>query len=260
MTVTSIADCLTMDDGAPVMAVAGIIDAIFDQNSGENFTGPWRLQNLTLRDPADKAVKIAVKFKKEEALPLSSKGKKVYFEMTKGAKGFNGIKIGTDTYNNKSKTVLIITPTCQVSFPDEVKPSGGKSASVHGDDHPPGLEPKPTASQRQPDPNEGEPDRPTPSRTETANNRFAQRNQGQTVAAKERESIKPPSAPVYGGTVGMAINNAVKLAQDAGLIPGTVAFNKFIYEISSDLIRISLALESGRLAAVAKDRETTAGQ
>lgn len=68
-----------------------------------------------------------------------------------------------------------------------------------------------------------------------------------------------PLQPVFGGTVGMAINNAVKLAADGGIMPGTEAFNQFIHEVASDLVRIALAMERGQLAVKCADRVKAGG-
>jgi hypothetical protein len=74
------------------------------------------------------------------------------------------------------------------------------------------------------------------------------------------EPIKP-AAPAQvqkhhpmGATVGMAINNAVNVAREVGIQPGTKAFSKFIYEVASDILRVSEMLEAGRLAPAVKER------
>lgn len=69
----------------------------------------------------------------------------------------------------------------------------------------------------------------------------------------------PPSgnAPVFGATVGMAINQACALLKEKPLEPtylNSPQFSKDLYTLASDIIRIARVLEAGKLAPSAKDR------
>jgi len=75
--------------------------------------------------------------------------------------------------------------------------------------------------------------------------------------APQRPAL-PQTEGVLGMTVGMAINNAVKLiGQDDCSMDylKSLQFSKDVHTIASDLIRVSKALEKGNLADHPKDRE-----
>ena len=83
------------------------------------------------------------------------------------------------------------------------------------------------------------------------------------VAGQRMPDGTEPTQPVYGGTVGMAMKEALalltrELTRDE-LIEQLVSqsFWKAVHEVSSDIIQVSLLLEKGRLAPSVKER--TAG-
>ena len=80
------------------------------------------------------------------------------------------------------------------------------------------------------------------------------------VAGQRLPNGMEPMAPVFGATVGMAIKEAlVLLTTDLGhddIISSVITphFWKAVHEVSSDIIRVSLLLEKGKLAPPVRDR------
>ena len=58
----------------------------------------------------------------------------------------------------------------------------------------------------------------------------------------------PPLVSVYGGTVGMAIKEACTVVNHIGTNPFGPEYSKQVWQIASNLIRVSQALEAGKLA------------
>lgn len=72
--------------------------------------------------------------------------------------------------------------------------------------------------------------------------------------APQRPSPPPNGQPaVLGMTVGMALNNAIRLIQARGQ-EEDVSLSEEIYNLASDIIRLSRVLEEGKLAPKEKDR------
>lgn len=71
----------------------------------------------------------------------------------------------------------------------------------------------------------------------------------------------PPSratgghAPVHGATVGMCLKEACSICGQLGTDPFSPEYYRQVHEIASDLIRVALHLEAGKLAPSAKDRQ-----
>lgn len=70
----------------------------------------------------------------------------------------------------------------------------------------------------------------------------------------QQPALKPAHAPVYGGTVGMCLKESCNIVNQLGIDPFSPDYYKQVYEISSDLIRVALQLEAGKLAPSAKER------
>lgn len=118
----------------------------------------------------------------------------------------------------------------------------GPPQSYHGQGHgpdnrPPQRQQGPPPSQHSGPPRQGPP---------------AQSQQGPP------QGQRPATMPVHGQTVGMAVNNAVKIITGWDVPPvyfSTSAFSLDVYTIASDLIRVAAMLEKGKLATPAKDRK-----
>ena len=62
-------------------------------------------------------------------------------------------------------------------------------------------------------------------------------------------------APVHGATVGMCLKEACSICGQIGTDPFSPEYYRQVHEIASDLIRVALHLEAGKLAPSAKDRQ-----
>lgn len=88
------------------------------------------------------------------------------------------------------------------------------------------------------------------------------RQEGMRDEPRHEQHTEPRREPVLGQTVGMAINNAVRLVSstdeskklDYVLSP---EFSRSVFIVASDLIRISKLLEKGDMAKPAKERGQT---
>lgn len=95
---------------------------------------------------------------------------------------------------------------------------------------------------------------------------MTQAEQAARPAAPQRPPVKPDGkhAPVFGATVGACMNKAVDIVTANGdgtggaLDPMSPAFYQAVYFVASDLVRLSLLLEEGKLAPSAKERTKAA--
>lgn len=62
----------------------------------------------------------------------------------------------------------------------------------------------------------------------------------------------------HGAQVGACVNKAVDVTSELGVNPSDPIFYRTVYEIASDLIRVSQMLERGELAPSAKERQAAA--
>lgn len=63
------------------------------------------------------------------------------------------------------------------------------------------------------------------------------------------QAVKEKPIRVHGAVVGCCLKEAVGIAKEIGIQPRTPEFNRFIWQVSSDLIRVYQSLEEGKLAA-----------
>jgi hypothetical protein len=76
-----------------------------------------------------------------------------------------------------------------------------------------------------------------------------------------RPAAAPASGPIFGATVGMAINQAIGIIKDTcpdATLPTyylTADFSKDLHTLASDILRVAALLEKGKLAPAVKDRQ-----
>lgn len=130
-----------MQHDMPVMAVSGVVDSVYERNSGTNNHGDWAIQNIWIKDGKDK---IKVKITDREAIAPTLRGCKIYLCCTNTQSGWQGLKVKDDTYKNKTSKILSCTPSAEISFPD-----GG--ATLPGQQQPaPNQNPAPAQQQSAP--------------------------------------------------------------------------------------------------------------
>lgn len=117
MQVSKISELLVMQHDMPVMAVSGVVDSVFERNTGTNAHGDWAIQNIVIKDGKDK---IKVKVTDREALPMTIRGLKIYLCCTNTNSGWQGLKVKEDTYKGKTNKILSCTSAAEISYPDGV--------------------------------------------------------------------------------------------------------------------------------------------
>lgn len=210
--VVKLSDIATMDDDDVIKAVKGTLTKLYPRKSGVGDNGPWSFESGEL---SDGKTSVKITFKDREALPKEMKGRQIYILAYHGEKGWSGVKKKTDDYKPENPVPMIwVTKTAEVTLVEGGAPA--KEQDAGGDDG--DVAPKTKAG------NPTYQQKPTPA------------------------NITGHNTPVFGGTVGMAIKEGVAWVRELGASPNDPAAFKQIYEIASDLIRISRKLESGELA------------
>lgn len=111
--VIPISQLLQANSGFIPPCVRGIVTDVFDQTSGTNEHGDWKIQNIWIKEGESK---IKVKVTDREALPKSLKGHGVVITCKEGDKGLTGMKVKEDNYRGKSSIILSVTPTATIEW------------------------------------------------------------------------------------------------------------------------------------------------
>jgi hypothetical protein len=218
MKTTPLSEVATTDCGLVIGQTKGQVEAVWDQRKGEGQFGPWTSQDVTLKDGN---VKVKCSFwDKPDMRPYM--GKVIYLMSTPDKKGaIKGLEMKQNNYTKKDGTPV-----------SEKKLNVGKSVKIGTTE-------------------EVEDDIPMGGATED--------DGGFDAAAPTPPPATPapapkPHAPVYGATVGMAINNACEILSSIGTDPFSPEFYKQLHQVASDIARVAQMIEAGNLAPTAKQR------
>lgn len=132
---------------------------------------------------------------------------------------------GNALRGRKNQTIFIIASGSRDDAQIQVDPNAPPASAQAPQQHQ-----APPPQQHQPPPQQQHHNAPPPA---------------QTSAPKNNDPL-----PVFGQTVGMAINNSCEFLR----VSGKPFDAKFVYETASDIIRISRSLEGGKLAPKANDK------
>lgn len=139
-----------MEKGEKPPAIQVTLTKLFDRKSGANEHGEWSIQNGEF---SDGQTAIPCMFKDRPEISKSWKGRELLIECHRGEKGLNGIVVHIDTHDGKTKKVLRITPTAEVSLVD-----GGPAPAVE----PQKAASKPSNAQQQSKPQQAPPPQEKP--------------------------------------------------------------------------------------------------
>ena len=218
MKVSTIQDILTMEEGLPVLCARGKIVKLYKPKTGESDKGPWSFQSGLLSD-GQSSVKFTLNSREE--LPQTFLNKQVVLTAQNGNHGWTGLKTKDEEYNGKVTRVLWVTPTADIQIVTE----GGQPV----EDYPPTPQQDAGPVRRGPAPHD-------------------------TSAAPAQTPTRAAHNPVFGGTVGMCLKEACAIVNALGTDPFSPDYYRQVHEIASDLIRVSLNLEAGKLSPSAKER------
>lgn len=213
MKVSTLAEIREMDNQMVIPAVTATVVSIQAQKSGGTADKPWTLQKIDLSQGNQK---MAAVIWNHDPLPASMKGKQVTMLAFQGDRGWTGLFADDNEYNGKTTRQIKMT-------------QAGTIEAIG------------TGTQPQPEQDSGEGDyspQPKPS-------------QKPEPVYQPKPATPPPnefSAGVFGGTVGMAIKEACIVVNGIGTDPFSPEYCKQIWQFASNLIRVSQALEQGKLA------------
>lgn len=145
-----------------------------------------------------------------------AEGQTITMLSTEGKHGFNGVAVKKVEKGDRTFTNLRITAAANVNMG---QPTGQAQAPVQQNQtQPPMQQPRPTPVQ------------------------------------------EVPASAIHGATVGMAIGRAIDVMGNVGMLSeeslGTKQFAKDLFAVASQIIRVSQAMESGRLAPKPEDQTT----
>ncbi len=143
MQILTIPEVIKMEPDLPVTGVKVKIKNVYKQKNGTKKNGDkWTLQDVVGTDGNND---IAVKIWDLE-IPLSAKGKWFYLLSTKGTKGWSGVKVKDEEYDDKDgkhvvKRVLNVTASAEILSSDEFdgresRPSSGREPDERLPDEP----------------------------------------------------------------------------------------------------------------------------
>lgn len=226
----SIASILNFPDGTPIDAVQGRITAVYPSKTFAGRNGPATVQNAELSDIAGNKIKLVV-WEHPDLGPL--KDKEFVLHNTSQKKAYPGLQIQIGSFVAKKDGKSHKAGDTVKTFELKVTKEGCfQHIEVYNQNKPAGspAATPPAATERAPEARSG----------------------GQVGGSAQTGYIN-------GASVGMAVNNAVKIICDIeGYVPET--FAKQLFTIASDIIRVSRHMENGNLApkAEAAPAKTTA--
>lgn len=120
-TVTKVRELKSHADEQQVLCVRGTVTKLYDRKSGDGAKGPWSFQNFTLKDGEDL---FPVTLNNRDALPKNYKDKLVQISCRQGDKGWTGVKVKLNEYDNKdgdkvSTLTLWVTKSAEIELLDE---------------------------------------------------------------------------------------------------------------------------------------------
>lgn len=198
----------SMEAKMPIVCFTGRITNIYPRRTGEGQNGAWSVQNLVFEQGGER---INVSAWEKEEFPKTMEGKVYTICAFKGQKGWSGVYAS----DGKTKEGAIRREIRTTKSADYIE---GELANQ------PVNAPQPTEHINAPSGNQNAP----------------------TV---KPSAAKPDFAHgVFGGTVGMAIKEACNVVNQLGTDPFSADYSKQVWQVASDLIRVSSALEAGKLA------------
>lgn len=111
MKVMTVKEISTLEDGAAVPAIKGVLTKIEKRKVGKTDIGEWSYENAVLQDSTGE---IKVTFKNREALPADIADKQVHLLSHQGDRGWTGINAKDDEYRGSVKRVLIVGKNAEV--------------------------------------------------------------------------------------------------------------------------------------------------
>lgn len=209
-----ITDILNFPDGTPIDAIQGRISEVYAYEKKTGQKGPYTLQKAYIADVGGNKIKLTV-WDHPDLAPL--KGNEYVLHNTGGTR-YPGIKVRIGSYvATKDGQQHKAGDTVKTLELNVTKNGCFQHVEVFNQNKPAGATPATPVSK--------------PVEAQIG---------GQVGGSAQ-------SAYINGQTVGMAINNAVKIiCEGAGYNPET--FSKQLHVIASDIIRISQTIEKGNLA------------
>lgn len=122
MRVIPLSEVVKMGEGESVPATKGVVTFVGQYYQGISKAGTpnagkaWQLQNVTLADPANKAVTMSLKLDGREAVTNAWKGKTIHLISHQSTKGMTGLVIKMDGKPGKEKLVIKITPSAEITL------------------------------------------------------------------------------------------------------------------------------------------------
>jgi hypothetical protein len=117
-------------DGQQVLAFKGRIKAVYQQTTGTNDHGDYKIQNILVEDGKNE---LKVKLDGRDAIPKTAVGQTFYAVATKSEKhGWVGTKFGSETYKGKTTPVLKVTQSAELQIGGEATtdaPAESRSAA-----------------------------------------------------------------------------------------------------------------------------------
>ncbi len=218
-------DIQNFPDGTPIDAIQGRISEVYDYEKKQGQKGPYTLQKAYISDVGGNKIKLTV-WDHPDLAPL--KGNEYVLHNTGGTR-FPGIKVRLGSYvAKKDGRDYKAGDTVKTLELNVTKNGCFQHVEVFNQSKPAGQTPAEPVS------------RPP------------------TVVGGTPTHGVPVHANINGMTVGMAINNAVKIITEGnGYNPET--FAKELYVIASDIIKVSQHIEKGNLSekTVGKTAEPT---
>lgn len=213
-----------LSDGSPVERFTGTITKLYPMKHRGSGDSAFTKQDGEMKDEAGTVIPVEFRLDGDE-LNQSRRGVSVTIECVKTAHGLRGLSVMDDTYNNKTTRKLKVTKTANLAWAD------GNAGTA-------------------------------PAQTSQG----SQASQSSQPSQGSQASTKPPPSHVDGQRAGMAINNAVKIIEGWDVPAGYFTTDQFgldLWHVASRIIRVSAALEQGKLdpsTAKAKTQEQKAAE
>lgn len=234
--------------GNKLEAIEGTITKVFAEykQSQPGEANPWSFQNAEFRGTDGQSIRL--KFKNFAFVTPDWQNVPVRFVASTDPRA-KGIVV--DEHNGK-KSLVVNSSTCEIVWnpadfgqgappPQQQQRAQGPPPGAHG---PPQQGPPPQQHQQRA---QGPP--PTQHQAPP-----------QQQPRQPEQPRQPAHVPIHGATVGMAIKIAVDVLEAdrqnmPGIVPGTPEWQAELYRLASDVCRVAMRLESGRLAPSAADRQ-----